>query len=147
MSKATIYAAAGEMTKHLTAAYIKHGNYTTPQDIRDTDCVKFAKELASHLHDTGLDRIARIRVMCEYDLKDEYDDWHSSAMTVHGASLPSGVTLADLDAYGPTDLHAWVRVNDRHYDPECQHGTTNIFELPFYKRIIQEIANQKQQTP
>jgi hypothetical protein len=53
-----------------------------------------------------------------------------------------GLTWDDLDQLSEdagffTGTHVWITVGGRHYDAECPEGVDNLFELPFFERVIE----------
>ena len=54
---------------------------------------------------------------------------------------PQGLSWDDLDqlsvdASFNCGTHVWIAVNGRHHDAECPEGVDNLFELPFFQRVI-----------
>lgn len=56
---------------------------------------------------------------------------------------PEGMSWDDMDAVSGFNqfdqgTHTWFRFKDRHYDSEAPEGVENLFDLPIFKRNIQD---------
>lgn len=67
-------------------------------------------------------------------IEDEFDE---SLILHHNKNkLPNGWTMNLLNKISPS--HSWISDGYLYYDVECLDGVEKLFELPYYKRILEE---------
>lgn len=78
---------------------------------------------------------AKMHGLEEFQKSDTYFDW--ALLARNGITAPAGFTEQQIDDFN-LGGHLWITFRGRHYDAECPNGVTNFFELPFFKRQIEQ---------
>lgn len=142
----------------LVAGYIASGKAKDAYEINCGSCQDFAAELVVALDRSGLGlRAYEIWVddMLEGEpLDDERGAFDRARMLRdHPATVPpDDLSWDEMDVVA-TDYgfaggsHVWVVIEDRHYDAETPDGVDNAFELPFFKRKLEDYRASRSATP
>lgn len=138
-----------EVVKDLVAGYVADGRAKDAYEINCGSCQDFAAELIRALDDRSMGlRAYEIWVddLLQGDpLDDERGDFDRERVERdHPATRPPedlgwdgmDVVAKEYDFAGGT--HVWVVIEDRHYDAEAPEGVDNAFDLPFFKRKLDD---------
>ncbi len=124
---------------NLREDYINQYKLIDYQEINCGLCPEFAEELLHLLG--GLSEVSRSiccdeLMMGEAGEKDENDIWDTELLTKYWSiNPPPDTTWQELNNMN-IGYHVWIFYKGKHYDCECPDGVNNFFDLPFFRRWI-----------
>jgi hypothetical protein len=69
------------------------------------------------------------------------DEWDIDALLKYNSPPPDSLTLENIKEK-VLGYHCWIYYENKHYDAECPFGVTNLFELPFFERSLNQGSNK-----
>lgn len=132
--------------RQITADWIALEIVNSAQHLNNGRCFELATQIQEQLRSAGFD-CGGLADVCLKSFQKEGDPEH---VELDRALLdrfwpqvqpPDGLSWNDLDKIAKErnwhgTKHAWLILEEQHFDAECPEGTTNFLELPFFQREI-----------
>lgn len=124
-----------EYIKKLTKYYLEEHSLKSDKDINYGHCVEFAEDLERYFPAGAV--LGFTDIFDEDDTQDWIKDdngnilFHKYSQSNHSFTKNQLINMP---------YHVWFYYNDKHYDSECPKGVSDFLDLPFYKRIIDNLS-------
>jgi len=103
-------------------------------------CEDFAGEILASMH---WPEEALFMVVNENFMTADHEQWDWELLSKHWAiHPPTGLTPAEVDAI-PFGGHAFLVFEQRFYDAECPQGVDSFFDLPLFRRPVEQALEAK----
>jgi len=147
-----------EIIAGLVARFLAEDRAKDAYEINCGSCQDFAEELVRELDRQGLGSDACEIWVDDLLLGEAMDDDRGQFDRVrierdHPSLVPpEGLSWDDMDRlaeeYGfAGGTHVWVVIEGRHYDAEAPAGVDNAFDLPFFRRSIEDFLAARAAVP
>lgn len=118
--------------------YVASKKASSYYEINNGLCDQFAEEVAALLACEDVYVVCGENFMEGIDGTPEHNDvWSWLTLEKHfNIQPPKGFDYQDIDdiSFG---AHVWILYDDKHYDAECEEGVESFFELPLFRRYLE----------
>lgn len=142
------------------AFWIDTGTATNAKTINSGNCSEFSVDVMINLggletaYDLGINELDIAGLLEVGDGPDNGPQFDRELLATHWPNIqpPDGLTWDDLDQLSvdadfDSGTHVWLVLDGKHYDAEAPEGVENLFDLPFFRRIVDTWVNEKRNTP
>lgn len=122
--------------EELRDIYLSSGTVHSYQEINCGYCPEFADEIICNY----LKECKDIRMITTDYFKNDNDSgksvWDLNILkNEYKSFLPQEILWNELNNV-QLGFHVWIYHNGKHFDAECSEGVANLFDLPFFKRDL-----------